>query len=195
MFQRCTGRLQQLLGKGGVEQHDGKGCSRRTQPVQSIGLLNPRRGRVQAGQIVAQHARRQRLVFNEHHFAGAARQGLDAKCAAAGEQVQAACARQHRCQPVEQGFPHPVRRGAQSGQLGKGQSPAAPLAADDAQQVGGPGAWLHEPAGAVAGAAGGVAVAGVAVPPTMTVSRRSGWTWPCQAARTCSGLMAFMRAM
>ena len=58
-------------------------------------------------------------LLDEHHLAGAARQGLEPERARAREQVEAAGARDAMLQPVEQRLAHPVGRRPKPGQVGK----------------------------------------------------------------------------
>ena len=90
------------------------------------------------------------IAVDQHDAVGAARRGLEAERAAAGEGVQAAPAAQVLPQPVEQGLAHAVGRGPQAGPVGHRQLGALPLPADDADLA------PHQ---------GG--------PPTMTVTMRS----------------------
>ena len=107
-----------------------------------------RRGRVGAGgaeaearKVVPQHPQRGLVLLDERAPGGAARQGLEAQRAAAGEHVEHGLARhrtagqsgrlRQRPQHGEHGFAHLVRRGPRvaSGRRRQGSSP--PLAAHD----------------------------------------------------------------
>ena len=100
--------------------------------AQSIGLSNFDPMRIAAGEfspilagcengsagqffdIVLQGAKNHRVLFHHHHPFRAARGGLEAQCAAAGEQIQAGSPIQRLPQPVEQRLAHAIRGGAQA---------------------------------------------------------------------------------
>ena len=71
--------------------------------------------------------------------------GESTERAGAGEQIGTGRAGQARGQPVEYGFAHAIRRGAQAGAIRDRHPPAAPVAADDAQR--GDGLTAHGDAG------------------------------------------------
>ena len=73
------------------------------------------------------------ILLDESHVRRAARQRFEPERAAAREQVEHARSIDARLQPVEQGFPHPIRRRTDLDAGGKSQAPAAMAAADDAQ--------------------------------------------------------------
>ena len=81
------------------------------------------------------------LEAGHRHVAGIQRLGLgratgqrlQEQRTAAGERVQHLGAADVRCEPVEQGFTHTVRRRAQAHHVGEAQLAAAPFAANDAQ--------------------------------------------------------------
>jgi hypothetical protein len=102
-----------------------------------------------------------RIALDQGDMRGAARGGLEAEHAAAGEEVQAGQAGQILPQPVEQRLAHGIRRRAQAGhRVMKGDEAAFPLAADDAD----PGHGSQSPA-------------------TITVTKCSGFTCRANAAR------------
>lgn len=56
----------------------------------------------QQGEIVAQLLARLALSLQQHHVIGTPGQGLQTQSTGAGKQIQAAGARQARCEPVKQ---------------------------------------------------------------------------------------------
>ncbi len=72
------------------------------------------------------------VLFHHHHAGGAARGGLEAERAAAGEQIEAGEPVQALAEPIEQRLAHTVGRRPQVGTGADGDAPAAPFAADDA---------------------------------------------------------------
>jgi len=73
------------------------------------------------------------ILFHEAHMCRAARQRLEPECATAGKQVQHACSRDARLQPVEQGFAHAIRCRSNFHAGGKAQSSATMATTNNAQ--------------------------------------------------------------
>src|SRR3954468_13357641 len=72
------------------------------------------------------------VVLHHHDARGAARRGLEAERAAAGEKVEATLAREPLPEPVEQRLAHPVGRRPQAGARRNADAPAAIFAGNDA---------------------------------------------------------------
>ena len=112
-------------------------CTGDAQPLQRVGLDDLHRASACsrcAG--LPQRLRERRIAFDQQRSARASRNGFQAKRAAAGEQVEHPRARQHRRQPVEQGFAHAIGGRPQARRIGHGQARATPAAADDADLAG-----------------------------------------------------------
>lgn len=75
------------------------------------------------------------ILFHERHLRGTPRQGFEAECSAAGEQVEYARLFDTWLQPVEQGFPHTIGRRPNIDAGGELQSPPAMPVGDDAQDA------------------------------------------------------------
>ena len=75
------------------------------------------------------------ILLDEAHVRGPPRQRLEPQCAASGEEIEDSRARYPWLQPIEQGFPHPVRCGTDRDAGGKTQPPSPMLAPDDAQDA------------------------------------------------------------
>ena len=77
-----------------------------------------------------------RVAVHQDHLGGASRARFQSQRATAGKQVQAASAGHIPRKPVEQGFPHPIRGGAQARHRGEIQFATAPAPGDEAHLVG-----------------------------------------------------------
>jgi fused signal recognition particle receptor len=74
---------------------------------------------------------RHAVVLHHDHARRAARSGLEAERAAAGEEIEAREPLQRLAEPVEQRLAHPVGCGSQARPIRNGDAPAAIFAADD----------------------------------------------------------------
>ena len=136
---QCGGRGgQQLRVIGRIEEHDVEGLR---QPAAAPARRARRRTATDTAASCHSRANSSMAAAARRSFsmkvtcAGAARQRLQSERAAAREQVQHARAGDARLQPVEQGFPHPIRRRTDLHAGGKTQAPAAVSATDDAQDA------------------------------------------------------------
>jgi hypothetical protein len=75
------------------------------------------------------------IGLHQHDVVRASRRGFQPQGAAAREQIQAPSPYDIVPQPIEQGFPHPIRRRAQAWYSDEFNFPAAPAAADDADLI------------------------------------------------------------
>lgn len=87
------------------------------------------------GAAALEFGQRDAVLFHHHHARGAARRGLEAERAAAGEKIQAGKAGQILAEPVEQRFAHAVGRRPQPRARRHAQQAAAVFAADDAHSA------------------------------------------------------------
>ena len=112
-----------LEGRGGAARH----------PGQRVGVFDAKRGsRFQALARFIEAPYQCAVALQQHDFGGAARGGLEAERARAGECVQAAPAGQVLAEPVEERHADPVRRRPQTGSIVHRQAAALPDATDDA---------------------------------------------------------------
>lgn len=127
-------RIDQGSAEGRVDEHDLVAVAGALQePRRRHAVAIGPRFRLQYAQVLFDLAQRCSRGIHEVAAGGAAGQRLETQRAAAGKQVQAAGTVDRRCQPVEQGFAHPVRSRSQALGGGKAESASAPLPADDAQ--------------------------------------------------------------
>src|SRR5690554_868776 len=204
-FQGGTGRLQQVLVEWRVGKHQVEGLGRRAgQQGQGVLLAHLGTVAVQGLQMSAQGLHHLAAQVTGQNMPGAAGQGLQRQCSAAGEQVQAAGAFHAEAQPVEQGLTDPVRGRPQARLLDEGETAAAPLAGDDAQLAGTGLAGLHGADSVVVAGTRNASSSGCtsssscssacgtarAAGPTVTTSRRSGSKCRAKAWRMSSVVSA-----
>ena len=89
-------------------------------------------GGAKGGAHPFEHCENRAVGFDHHDALCAARRGLEAERAAAGERIQAHESGERLAEPVEQRLAHAVRRGPQPGAIGHRDAPATVHAADDA---------------------------------------------------------------
>ncbi len=127
-------RVDQVFTKWRVEKHNIVGTAGATQESQGRhGVAAGRCAGLQYVQVIPDLAQGRFRGIHKVTTGSAPGQGLQAQCAAAGEQVQASGAVNARGQPVEQGFAHAVRGGPQAFCGGKPEFAASPLPANNAQ--------------------------------------------------------------
>lgn len=174
--ERAERFLHEAAAERRVEKHDVVRGVRVADEPARVGFDDAHGFRAEAGDFVFDLAADPAVVLDQGRRPRAARDRLEAEDAAAGEQVEARCAFDVRCEPVEQGFAHAVRRGADAGQIEKFEIAALPPSADDAQL----GARFGTSGCGAAGrgrAAHGRAESDSAGPPTMTVTSLPGFRY------------------
>lgn len=134
-LKRFAGLGQQAAGERRVEKHEFDTRRRLpglTQPVPGRGVVDFRVFRLENLRVFRQRPARARVAFDKYHSLSSPGESFEPEGAAACEQVQADPAFDFLLQPVEQGFPNPVRSRPQAVDIRKVQQPAAQFAADDA---------------------------------------------------------------
>src|SRR5579862_426226 len=117
-----------------IEKHDPERLRRALQKGQGVATGDVRVGDAPFSQHPRELACHHRVLVDELDVSRSSRECLEAQCAAACEQIQASGPDDVCAEPVEERLPYPIGRRADLGPRGETQPPAAPGAADDAQQ-------------------------------------------------------------
>ncbi|MNH29551.1 hypothetical protein D3C79_897890 [compost metagenome] len=136
LFEQLANGGQQVLVERRVEEHQVVGHRwLGLQIAQGVGGLDLAGGATQRTQMLLEAGHRKAAGVQCLAHGGATGQGFEKQRAAAGERIEHLGARDVGGEPVEQGFPHPVRRRAQARSVREAQLATAPFAANDAQLV------------------------------------------------------------
>ena len=133
---RFEGRLKPGAIKRRVDEDQVHTARRQTaQSAHRVAALHAHHAGFQARGVLLQVTHQHGVLLDHQHMGRATRCGLQAQHAGACKRVYAAPAAQVLTQPIEQGFAHPVGRGAQARFVQHLQSGTPPLPADDADLV------------------------------------------------------------
>jgi hypothetical protein len=136
LLQQAADRLVQAGVVGWIEENEVEGTGRRAaQPGRQWCGDDLAAGGGQGFEMGFESGTETAVALDEDTTGGATGQGFQAEGAGTGEQVEAMPLRDARSEPVEKGFPHPVRRGSDGAAGREMQAATAPVTRDYPEAV------------------------------------------------------------
>jgi fused signal recognition particle receptor len=128
---RLERRAERILPEGRIEENNIERGARAAQIRERVIVDDLHLRHAQELLRAKQRLERSAVVLDKHDPRRAARGGLEAERAAAGEEIQTGEAVHPLAQPVEQRLPHAIRGRTNAGARGHRDAPAAMLSSDD----------------------------------------------------------------